>query len=182
MKKEFIIEQITETRSLYTFTEPNAKGEKIVAELVKCSNSNPATWKKRGFIDKALETYWSIEVYVTDTEGNCWGRYNPQHKLSEDGKRMVINFDWIFEATEENKEKLIDETLKIFYSQEGETATEIKVRKVKEYAEKNNIELLTEIPNGWKDIGGITAPIGSTWISNNGSFRDRSRKIALLLV
>lgn len=182
MKKEFIIEQITETRSLYTFTEPNAKGEKIVAELVKCSNSNPATWKKRGFIDKALETYWSIEVYVTDTEGNCWGRYNPQHKLSEDGKRMVINFDWIFEATEENKKMLIDEVYRIASSAQGKTATEEKYDKIKAFAEQHNVDLLTKLPEGWKIIGGMTAPIGSTWISNNGSFRDRSRKTALLLV
>lgn len=187
MKKEYTIEQVAETRWFYKFTEPNAKGETLIIELSLCTNSGskhalPILWKQKGHIDRVLETYWCFDTYVTDTEGMCYGRYNPQSKLSEDGKSSVINFDWMFEATEENKEKLIDETLKIFYSQEGETATEIKVRKVKEYAEKNNIELLTEIPNGWKDIGGMTAPIGSTWISNNGSFRDRSRKTALLLV
>lgn len=187
MKKDYTIEQMAETRWFYNFTEPNAKGEKLTIELSHCTNSGgshalPVLWKQHGYIDRILETYWSISTYVRDTEGNCYGRYNPQSKLSEDGKRSVINFDWMFEATEDNKQKLIDEVLKIFYSQTGETATEIKVRKVKEYANKNNIELLTEIPNGWKDIGGFTAPIGSTWISNSESFKDRSRKEALLLL
>ena len=186
MKKDYTIEQMAETRWFYTFTEPNAKGETLIIELSHCTNSGgknalPVLWKQKGHIDRILETYWCFDTYVTDTEGACYGRYNPQHKLSEDGKRTVIDFNWMFEATEENKEKLINEVVKIFYSQTGETATETKIRKVREYANKNNIELLTEIPEGWKDIGGFTAPIGSTWISNSESFKDRSRKTALLL-
>ena len=187
MKKDYTIEQMAETRWFYTFTEKNAKGETLIIELSHCTNSGgshalPELWKKNGYIDRVLETYWCISTYVRDTENNCYGRYNPQSKLSEDGKRSVINFDWMFEATEENKEKLINEVVKIFYSQSGETATEKKIRKVKEFADKKNIELLTEIPEGWKDIGGFTAPIGSTWISNSESFKSKNRKTALLLV
>jgi hypothetical protein len=191
MKKEYTIEKAAETRWFYNFTEPNAKGETLTIELSHCTNSGgshalPVLWNKKGYIDRVLETYWSIETYVKDTEGNCYGRYNPQSKLSEDGKRTVINFDWIFEATEENKEKLLDEVVKIFYSQKGETATEKKIRKVREYAEEHNVEVMTEMPEGWLDIGYCTAPIGSIWIGNMKptlhTLRDTNRKQALLLI
>lgn len=191
MKKEYTIEQMAETRWFYKFTEPNNKGEKLVIELMKCTNSggnhsSPVLWKQHGFINRILETYWCIETYATDTEGMCYGRYNPQHKLSNDGKRAVINFDWMFEATEENKQKLIDEVFRMFSTTTGETATEVKIRKVREYAEEHNIEVITEMPEGWYEIGSMTAPIGSTRVSNMKlslqSLKDKNRKEALLLV
>jgi hypothetical protein len=132
------------------------------------------------------ETHWSISTYVTDTEGNCYGRYNPQSKISEDGKRTVLNFDWMFEATEENKEKLLNEVYKVFSAATGETATQTKYRKVREYAEVNNIEVLTEMPEGWIDLGYCTAPIGSIWVGNIKpsihTLRDKNRKESLLLI
>lgn len=187
MRKEYIVEQMAETRWFYTFTEPNAKGEKIVVELCKCTNPGgnnalPVLWKKHGYIDRVLETYWSIETYVKDTESSCYGGYNPQHKLSEDGKRMVINFDWMFEATEENKEKLIGEVFRVFSLQEGETATEIKHRKVIEYAKENNIKLYDSIPEGWFDLGYCTVPMGSRWIGNYKSFKDQNKQKGLLIL
>jgi len=187
MKKEYTIEQVAETRWFYTFTEKNTKGEKLVIELSKCENSGsnhslPILWKKNGYIDKVLETYWSVNTFVKDTENNCYGRYNPQHKLSEDKKRAVIDFDWMLEATEDNKEKLLNEVYRIWSSATGETATEKKIRKVREFAERRNIEIVTEIPEDWKDIGAMTAPLGSTWISNSESFKSNNRKTALLLV
>lgn len=191
MKKEFTVEQSAETVWYYKFTEQNAKGETFTIELSKCENSGgshalPILWKKHGYTDRVLETYWCISTYMTDTEGRCWGVYNPQSKRSEDGKRAIINFDWMFEATEENKEKLIDEAFRLFSTATGETATEEKHRKVKEYAEEKNIELLTELPEGWINLNYCTAPIGSTWIGNMKpsihTLRDTNRKEALLLV
>lgn len=188
MKKEYTIEQVAETRWFYTFTKVNTKGEKIVIELSKCTNSGsshslPILWNKNGYTDRVLETYWSIETFVKDTEGNSYGRYNPQHKLGEDGKRMVIDFKWMFEATEENKQKLINEVYRLASSAQGETATEKKIRKVKEFAEQNKINVLTEIPEGWgKNFGNMTAPLGSIWVSNRESFKSNKRKTALLLV
>ena len=107
----------------------------IIIELNKCEdcnlqNSLPKLWKKQGYIDRVLETYWGIQTYVTDAEGNSFGRYNPQHKLSEDGKRIVINFEWMFEATPENKERLINEVYRLFSSAKGLTATEEKNNKI----------------------------------------------------
>lgn len=117
MKKEYIAEYQGGTRTLYSFTEPNAKGERIQFELTAChnpgdKNSLPYLWKKHKFIDRVLETWWNLQVYVTNENG-CFGRYNPTVKLSEDGKRQVINFDWMLEATEENKQKLIDEVYRL---------------------------------------------------------------------
>lgn len=187
MKKEYTIEQMAETRWFYTFSEPNAKGEKLVIELRKCTNCGgnnalPVLWKKHGYIDRVLETYWSISTYVRDTEGNCYGMYNPQHKLREDGKGMVIDFTWMLEATEENKEKLIDEVFRIFSLQVGETATEIKKKKVIEFAKENNIKLYQSIPEGWFDLGYCTAPVGSRWIGNYRSFKDQNKQKGLLLL
>jgi hypothetical protein len=191
MKKEFTISQSAETVWWYTFTEANNKGETIIIELSKCTNSGgknalPLLWKQHGYIDRVLESYWCLQTYVRDTEGNCYGRYNAQNKPSEDGKRAVINFDWMFEATEENREKLIDEVYRIFSSATGETATETKIRKVREYAIEHNIELLTEMPEGWIDLGYCTAPIGSTYIGNMKpnihNLKEINRKEALLLV
>lgn len=103
--------------------------------------------------------------------------YNPQLK-----RMYEINFDWIFEATEENLQKLIDEVWRLFSIAQGETATERKYRKVREYAQKNNIELMPELPDGWKMIkGAMTAPCGSELICNGESLRSGKMKTALLI-
>jgi hypothetical protein len=187
MNKEYTIKQTAEIVWWYTFTEANAKGETMVVELSKCTNCGgshalPVLWKQHGYMDRVLETYWSIHTYVKDTEGNSYGRYNPQSKQG----KCEIDFDWMFEATEENKQKLIDEAFKMFSEATGETATEIKVKKVKEYAEKYNYEVLTEMPECWIKIESMTTPKGSIRISNMKAtlqtIKDKSRKEALLLV
>ena len=186
MKKDYIIEQMAETRWFYTFTDTNKKGEKVIIELSKCEDNDsksslPKLWHKGGYIDRVLETYWCIETYVKDTEGNSFGRYNPQHKLSEDGKGAVINFDWMFEATEENKEKLINEVYRLASTAKGETATEVKNRKIKEYAKEHNIDIFKSIPAGWEILNGcLTAPMGTVWISNMKLFKSEDRKEAIL--
>lgn len=192
MKKEYTIEQVAETRWFYNFTEPNAKGETLVIEvsknedIPKWENSLPKLWKKEGYTDKVLETYWSISTYVRDTEGACYGRYNPQVKvelnLETGNSHPVINFDWMFEATEENRQKLLDEVYRFFSSATGKTATEQKLEKIRAFAKERGVEIVSEIPEGWKDIGGMTAPIGSTWISNMKPFKSGERKSALLLI
>lgn len=190
MKNEYIIEQMSEERWFFSFKDVNEKGEKLVIELTKCTdpnlkNSLPKLWKIKGYIDRVLETYWSIQTYVKDTEGNSFGIYNPQHKIEtdEDGrKQSVINFDWMFEATEDNKIKLINEVYRLFSSAKGETATEEKKRKIIEFAEKNDIELYKTIPQGWSELKNcVTGPIGTVWISNMESLKSGNRKRAILL-
>lgn len=186
--ENYTIEQMAECRWLYYFSEVNEKGETLIIELTKCenngsSNSLPNLWFKKGYTKEILNYYWCIDTYVRDTEGTCYGKYNPSHKLDETGKRMVINFDWMFEATEENKEKLLNEVYKLFSTAKGETATQIKNRKIREYAIKNNVEIYNTIPEGWKEFnGGFASPIGTIWISNNKSFMSKERKTAILMV
>lgn len=121
--KNYTAERRSNFTELVTFEGLNAKGEKIQLEITKCKNpggahSLPYLWKKAGYIDRVLETYWSINTYATEDGGNgtCWGRYNPQTKLSEDKKRQVINFVWMFEATEENRLKLIAEVERLAFA------------------------------------------------------------------
>lgn len=183
MNKEYTIQQTAETVCFYNFAEPNAKGERLVIEISKnkdndSKNSIPKLWHKNGYTDKVLGEYWSIQTYVRDTEGNCFGRYNPQHKIN----KCEINFDWMLEATDQNLQKLIDEVYRLFYTAQGATATQEKIRNVKEYANKNNIELFTELPNGWQILkNAMTAPVGSLLIDNMESFRSGKRKTALLM-
>lgn len=86
------------------------------------------------------------------------------------------------EATEENKEKLIDEIHRLASTARGKTATEEKIRKVRDFAKEHNVELVTEMPEGWENIGGMTSPKGSTWISNMESYKSGRRKKTLLLI
>jgi len=183
MENKYTIRQTAETGWLYIFTEPNAKGEKMVLEVFKnkdidSKNSIPKLWHKKGYTNKVLEEYWSIQTYVKDTEGNSFGRYNPQNKPN----KCEINFDWILEATDENLQKLINEVYRLFSTVQGETATQEKYRKVREYANKNKIEIVTEIPNGWQILkSAMTATSGSVWVDNIESFRSGKRKTALLI-
>lgn len=122
---KYTTEKITDWTTWYRITEPNTKGETLLIEIVECENHRgknalPVLWKKHGFINRVLNTYLSVKTYCTDAEGMCRGKYNPQHKLSDDGKRVVINFDWMFENTEENKQKLINEIIRLFEADEAE--------------------------------------------------------------
>lgn len=97
----------------------NSKGERLLIEVSHCEdskskNSLPALWEKHGYTPDRLATYWSLHTYVYDVREECWGRYNPQEKLSEDGKRLVIDFDYMKAATAEHFETLLKETARRF--------------------------------------------------------------------
>ncbi len=176
----YTIEKITEDREWYKFTDINAKGEKLLIEVMKITcdlknkNSIMNLWKKNGYIENVMPSYWRVQVYIEDSEGNCFGRYNP---TIINGK---INFEWLFEATEDNKQKLINEVYKRFSTATGKSATEFKLDKIKEYAKQYNLEIFKEIPEGYKKSK-YYAPIGSVLITNGKSLLSRERKEALLL-
>ena len=126
MKNYEILRSYNEGKgNLYRFTEQNKKGETIEFSIERCGdwnkpidkNSLPYLWKKNGYIDRVLPNYWHVSTYATDKKGNCYGVYNPQekHLIRKDKNgntiesRMVIDFDFMFEATEENKQKIIAE-------------------------------------------------------------------------
>ena len=97
-------------RIWYRFEQKNEKGEKILVELVSCtrdpgSRSLPILWKKKGLIDRVLDSWVGVNVYVTSEDGTCRGDYNPQ----ESGIGHKINFDWMLEDTPENRARVIAE-------------------------------------------------------------------------
>lgn len=120
-------ERITGTRNtLYTFTERNNKGERLQVELSECYPDNkskyslPNLWKKHGYTDRTLANYYSVRTYATDPEGVCRGLYNPQElKISivYSGERCAqkkINFSWMLEVTEQNRDKILQECFRRF--------------------------------------------------------------------
>ncbi len=182
--KNYTVEKGNGNTSFIKVTEPNTKGETLVIEMHECTNpggkdSLPYLWKKHGYTDRVLETYLSIHTYCTDSEGNCCGRYNPQSKLSEDGKRNVINFDWMFENTEENKQKLINEVIRRFESATGKSATEEKMEKINKYAKENGLKVVFEKPDGWRELLGISSPCGSVVITDRKTFKQKDYTKAL---
>lgn len=127
-KNKMIIEKMGEHRTFYKFTEKNKKGETLVVEISETfvdnslkSDTLPKLWKNHGFTNKLYNSYLNVNCYVTDKNGTCWGRYNPTEKLAEDGKRNVINFDYMLEVSEENKKYLLDLIYKMFMAGTKET-------------------------------------------------------------
>ena len=89
----------------------------VEAGRVPCNPNDPGDlnhlWKKHGYIKNYLNSYIFIHTYYTDIKGYCWERYNITEKNSEDGKRRVINFDYLREATPENELELVAECIRL---------------------------------------------------------------------
>ena len=119
----FVNERVTTTGETYQvgywdYPSKNKKGESLTLEVMACYNEKsphclPVIWHKNGWTDRLILNYWSIHTYVHDAEGSCWKKYDLT-KLSEDGKRRVIDFDWLLENTIENLEKMVAEILRRF--------------------------------------------------------------------
>lgn len=128
MKHSYTVQPLTNCREWVQFDEPNAKGETILIELTKVTHdledkrSMMNRWKRAGFIAETLPTTWGVQTYVTDAQGNCWARYNPTHKLSDDGGRLVLDFSNLLGATEENRIKLIEAVEALAFNDELYTA------------------------------------------------------------
>lgn len=123
--KAYKIEEMVEGgRWFYECEEQTPKGERLVVEL--CVNENPggdkssipALWHKHGYTPTELSDWWSVQTYVYDAEGNCYGRYNPTIKREE--ARSVIDFDWMLPATEANREKILREIERRAFGEGGE--------------------------------------------------------------
>ena len=87
------------------------RGERLEATFYAMHNYHsrydpPHIWAKEGCTARELDTWWKVDVYATDRDGNCWGRYDPTAKRDPGHKGAVIDFDWIMEATPENLEKI----------------------------------------------------------------------------
>lgn len=91
---------------------------KVDADL-KSEKSLMNMWKRAGWIKKALPSYISVQTYYTDECGQCWGYYNITEKPSDDGRRRVINFDYLREATPENERELVAECIRLMVEATG---------------------------------------------------------------
>ena len=101
--------QVPGRRFVRTWDEPNSKGERIAAEFVLCTGgfekrSVQRIWKKKGYIDRILDSFWYVDVCCYCEDGSCWARYNPT--VQSGGAGYVFNFEWMLEGTLENAEKI----------------------------------------------------------------------------
>lgn len=117
--KTYTVEEVAQgCRWFLNVNTKNKKGERLVIELTRCtcdtSSKNAITrrWEAAGFIPRAYESYWSVETYCYDPEGNCWGRYNPQITYNQEEKHACIDFRYLLDgATDENAAALVLEVL-----------------------------------------------------------------------
>ena len=114
--KQATIEKLCETRTRYTFADKCSIGGKLIVDVSEIIPGNrserslPNFWKKHGFVDRVLESYWSLTVYAFDAEDHCFGVFNPQHKGNK------LDFEWMCEATPENLTKLLDKVCELAYA------------------------------------------------------------------
>lgn len=88
------------------FTAPNRKGERM--RLFITSGHLYQHLFKRG--DDTL--HLSVETYVYDSHGNCFGRYNPLINYATHS----VNVEKIFADTDVNRKRLVNEVGELFYS------------------------------------------------------------------
>lgn len=63
-------------------------------------------WLKNKWVKTFIDENYSIEVYCY-TKNGCYAWYNPTIKMSDDSKRLVINFDYMLKANTNNLNKII---------------------------------------------------------------------------
>lgn len=88
------------------FAAPNGKGERMHLDIT-ASHPYPQLFE-RG--DDTLRL--SVETYVYDSHGNCFGRYNPMVNYA----RQTVNVEKILADTDANRKRLISEVGELFYS------------------------------------------------------------------
>lgn len=103
----------TLAHSWYESTCPNAKGEALTVEVDTIEGGTTrgwllTTWAKRGLIPH-MASAWNTNVYVRGADGKTTQAYNPQ--IAANGE---IDFKWIRERTEANRNALLVEILKRF--------------------------------------------------------------------
>lgn len=108
------IETLSPYTTRYTFAPLTDAGEILVVDLTRCESTNSAgdlahLWHKNGYTSRVLPTHWAVSTYATDAGGHCRGRYNPTVKPGT----HKLNFDWVLEATNDNRIELIDEIMRL---------------------------------------------------------------------
>lgn len=116
-----IIDCCSEVRKMYEFNGTTPRGERVVVEVTDCypysdkgwdKNGLPTLWYKAGYTKEVLPNYISVNTYVYEPDGSCFGMYNPQTCETWNGKRHVINFDWMLTVSDENRDRLLAEIVR----------------------------------------------------------------------
>ena len=122
--ENFILDKESCLTLWYNYNGKNKKGETLVVSLSPVAdegdNNIMKIWREKGNIPKTQMSWWHLNVYVYDKE-DCRNRYNPQteyHIIIHNGNIIKsypqINFNWVLEANEENKVKLLNEVERLF--------------------------------------------------------------------
>lgn len=169
MKGAIMMEYKSIGDNWYEVLGSNAKQETMIFSISNYVTDNlkdkkdiHVIWHKHGKTKKLMKSHICLHTYVRDSEGNCFGLYNPT--IRNDGQ---INFRWVLEDTPENEKKIIDECIRLFESATGKSATEEKIEHIKEAAKEQKLEVVHELPEGWKERNYATDPIGAVTIDNN---------------
>lgn len=118
--KKFEVNQTSPYCTFYKFLEKNKKGESLKVEISEIYPDNtskkslPNLWLKHGYTNKLYNSYMNVQCYCTDKDGHCFDKYNPTVKLSDVEHKLVINFDYLLEVSEENKQYLLNLIYKMF--------------------------------------------------------------------
>ena len=103
--------------------ELNSKGEALTVSMCPSYpaglNAMPAMWYRKGYINRVLSSYWSVDVEASSKEYSV-RNYDPTEKPDPEGRRMVIDFDWMLEATADNFRRIMEEILRRFRGQDSE--------------------------------------------------------------
>lgn len=88
-------------------------------------NSLPNLWYASKLTDKVLDTYLSLQTYLTNKDNNCVGKYNVQVINGGFDERLnkvirIINFNNVLEATDENINILVDKVADLYYGSRKE--------------------------------------------------------------
>lgn len=116
--KQATIEKLCETGTRYTFADKCSIGGELIVDVSESipNNANasslPNLWKRNGFMDRVLDSFWSLTVFAFDADGNCYGMFNPQHEIGTN----KLDFAWMLEATPENLTKLLDKVCELAYA------------------------------------------------------------------
>lgn len=184
MKFEYTVEENTPYDHYYTFTERNDIDEKIVVEISKCITENPNNkkclpylWWKSGYTDHILSSYWSINTYIYNDDGDCIGKYNPQVQ----GNR--INFEWMLEATEENLQRILEEVYRHANNPDNwfkeKERIEKYVQKIKEWGCREKSPIYTsvfQLPEKVFPERYPTTPLHSRIFCNRKTIRSKERR------
>lgn len=107
------IEKLAPTRTRYHIGDRFIIDVTEVTHDLKNRNDLMNIWRRAGYIAKPLPSHIAIDTYYTDSEGTCWGYYNITTKRSDDGRRNVIDFDYLLECTPENVDYPVNECIRL---------------------------------------------------------------------